>query len=389
MAITTSSWSGYFEDFDHIFIGEEYDDGAGDAVSMTGDVNGDGYDDVLIGSPGFDVEGGLSSAGTAHLIFGGTMPYYSEDNLDDLVDTYGGARWTGINTDGPGSILTIAGDVNGDGYDDVLVGGDTSSLLRSHSGMVYLMLGATSLASGSADDEALAMFYTDGAVLGWDSRLASQTDLDGDGLSDLAMSAHYPLPGQAYVVFGATSFAHTGDVLLDADADAMLVGTDSSDDLGWALAGVEDMNGDGYDELAATSPFYTSSTTSSGGRMFLFYGSTTGWSLGMDAEASADAIVEGDTDGLYLGEAVASGDLDGDGHGDVAVSGEDTIFAFYGPLTGTTLTSSALLTIESESGWGSIGDQLLMADFTGDGVDDLVTSSPTVSAVFRDEGVGP
>lgn len=100
-------------------------------------------------------------------------------------------------------------------------------------------------------------------------------------------------------------------------------------------------------------------------------------------------LVQGDTDDLDLGEAAASGDLDGDGHGDVAVSGVDTVFAFYGQLTGTTVASRAPSTLESESGWGSIGDQLLMADFTGDEVDDLVTSSPTVSAVFRYDGVGP
>jgi menaquinone-dependent protoporphyrinogen IX oxidase len=114
------------------FIGENSHDYAGRSVSSAGDVNGDGYDDVIIGAP-YNSDGG-GYAGKAYLLYG---PLYGEIDL-----AYADASFIGENAyDYAGESVSQAGDVNRDGYDDVIIGAPYNSDGGSYAGKAYLFYG--------------------------------------------------------------------------------------------------------------------------------------------------------------------------------------------------------------------------------------------------------
>ena len=103
-------------DSDASFWGEDANDRSGSSVASEGDVNGDGYDDILIGAPGDD-DGG-NGAGQTYLIFGKASGWAMDRKLSDSDASF----WGEDSNDISGSSVAGVGDVNGDGYDDILVG---------------------------------------------------------------------------------------------------------------------------------------------------------------------------------------------------------------------------------------------------------------------------
>jgi len=308
-------------DADGIFTGEAANDWAGMGLNGAGDVNDDGYDDFLVGAP-YDDQGG-SNAGATYLVLG---PVGGEASLGDV-----GVKLRGnVTYDYAGRRMDGAGDVDGDGFDDVLVSAYYEDSGGAEAGAVHLFYGPVSadMALSSSDAKLVGEVAND--IAGVD--VAGAGDIDGDGDDDILIGAMRADAGagRSYLVLDAV----TGTRDLSA-ADAILYGVNGGSYSGNAVNGAGDMDGDGYGEVVIGA-YYDSAVGSGTGSTYLLFGPVSG---GVDL-ADADVIFHGENDGDYTGFSVgAAGDLDGDGRSDLLVSGylDDTggtsagaTYLFYG-----------------------------------------------------------
>jgi hypothetical protein len=281
-------------------IGEAATDYAGFSVSGAGDVDGDGFDDLLVGAFGNDT-GGVE-AGTAYLVLG---------PVSGALDLSGArARLIGeASADYAGQSVSGAGDVDGDGFDDLLVGAPQNGTSGSRVGAGYMVLGPVSgdLDLGSADARLIGEDANDNAG----SSVSGAGDVNGDGFDDLLVGADDAGgsgAGVAYLVLGPVS----GDIDLGS-ADARLIGEDDWDHVGDAVSGAGDADGDGFDDLLVGA-FANDAGGSRAGSAYLVLGPVSG---GFDL-GSADARLIGEVASDEAGCSVSgAGDVDGDGFDDL------------------------------------------------------------------------
>lgn len=189
---------GLLADADHVLGGEAFEDSAGRAVASAGDVNGDGRGDLLVGAPESDSP--ATAAGSAYLLLsGGTGS--AELAFADAI--YRGASAN----DRAGYTIAGAGDTDGDGFDDVLVGAYNDSSAGAGAGAAYLFYGAATPASGSTA-AADAAFYGETAGDGASEGLGAG-DFNGDSLADVVIGS--PVEGTAGGAAGATYVLFGGD----------------------------------------------------------------------------------------------------------------------------------------------------------------------------------
>ncbi len=308
---------------DASFLGVGNHDRSGSAVSNAGDVNGDGYDDFLIGAWANDANG--DDAGAAYLIFGKPDGWRRNTPL-----TLAKASWVGETArDEAGKGVASAGDVNGDGYDDFLIGAPSNSESKDFAGKVFLILGRPFGWSWK-----LVLNQADASFLGEDTNDSAGNpigyigDVNGDGFADFAVGAwssdaNQADAGQVYIFFGKKEIWPLGHSL--SAADASFVGETSGDAAGLALAPAGDVNGDGFDDLligAWRNKFQGIET----GQTYLFYGRANGWRMRTNVAFAARSYL-GKSSGAAAGRAVAfAGDVNGDGYDDflIGAKGEDT-----------------------------------------------------------------
>ncbi len=239
---------------DVVLNGEAAGDAFGYSVAGAGDVNRDGYADVLVGA--YENSAAGPGAGRAYLYHGGPKP----DAVADVILTGEAAG------DRFGISVAGAGDVNGDGFADVVVGAYQNDAGGRDAGRAYVYYGAPRLGmrpnavlTGSAEGDAFGF------------AVAGAGDVNKDGFADVIVGAYHndaggKDAGRAFVYFGGANFS--------TKADAVLTGEGAGDAFGYAVGAAGDVNADGYADLLVGA-YGNDAGGSAAGRAYVFYGGTT------------------------------------------------------------------------------------------------------------------
>jgi hypothetical protein len=294
----------------------------GQSVADGGDVDGDGYGDFVVGAPWGDY--GCTSfeeRGYQDFHCGDAFVFYGPVTSNIAVDSSGadavlvGTRATtdlSLNEQ-IGIAVTGAGDLDGDGYDDVGVAGTLADYTGTDSGVVWIHLGPLSGSVAVTTGDASVRGDSAGDQLG--TSLSVQGDLDGDGYSDLVVGAPYAdeggaNAGAAYVFYG--SIAGTNGA---ASADLVLYGAEAGDLAGSEVSFVENIDGAGANAVVVSAPYNDLIATSSGAVYVL-----TSPGIGtFYLDDAAAALFTGRNTSDLAGSPARASDLDGDGAGDVVI----------------------------------------------------------------------
>jgi Ca2+-binding RTX toxin-like protein len=324
-----------------IFGADAYDR-SGWSVSAAGDVNGDGFGDVIVGAISANSAGNAKpSAGESYVIFGKSTGLADIDLA--TLTTAQGFRILGADAyDGSSWSVFAAGDVNGDGLDDVIIGArqaNAAGNAKSSAGESYVIFGQT---GGFTDIDLVTLTPAQGFRMfgaepfdqsGWSVSAAG--DVNGDGFGDVIVGAisadaagnSKPVAGESYVIFGqADGFSDIDLATLTATQGFRILGADAGDESGWSVSSAGDVNGDGFDDLmvGARSADAAGNAKVSAGESYVIFGKSTGLAdidLATLTAAQGFRILGADAFD-YSGRSVsAAGDVNGDGFDDLIVGG--------------------------------------------------------------------
>ncbi|HMQ70128.1 MAG TPA: FG-GAP-like repeat-containing protein, partial [Ignavibacteria bacterium] len=204
-----------------IFTSDTIKSAFGISVSSAGDVNGDGFSDIIVGASSYN-----SGTGRAYIFFGGlTM-----DNIADVTLIGNNILQCAF-----GSSVSTAGDVNGDGFSDVIVGAGN---YVSNTGKAYIYYG------GSPMDSIYDKTMTGESIQNhFGSSVSSAGDVNGDGFSDVIVGAfrYNNYTGKAYIYFGGSP--------MNGVVDITLTGNTTGGYLGYSVSNAGDVNGDGFSDV--------------------------------------------------------------------------------------------------------------------------------------------
>ncbi len=344
------------------FIGEVGVDLFGVTVSSAGDVNGDGYEDIIIGAP-FNDAGGVN-AGRAYIYFGGTVM----DSIADVILTGEAAG------DIFGISVSSAGDVNGDSYDDVIVGAQENSAGGTAAGRVYIYFG------GELMDDIADIIMTGTTSNNFFGKcVAGAGDVNGDGYDDVLASAPYynNSTGITYIFYGGS--------LMDTIPDVVMIGENLVQYFGSSIASAGDVNGDSFADVLIGGAYNSSSTFA--GKAYLYLG-------GVSMDSTADVVMNGEMISDRFGYSVSSaGDVNGDGFSDVIIGsinndagGMDAgrAYVYFGAANMDNIADWISTGEASEDQFGS--SVASVGDVNGDGFGDIIVGAYQNDAGGMDAG---
>ncbi len=332
------------------------------------DVDGDGDVDLIVGAP-IEAMGGAQT--------GAVHEFRSPDfSMAARIHRPASGRTF------YGSSLSFAGDIDGDGFGDLVAGNQTTAgetpylrILRGQPG--GLEPGPTLVIPSEIVSE------DEFGVLG------AGADLDGDGYSDVVVGAPRQDragavdSGRVYVFWGGSSGLGATPTILDTPNPA------TQGTFGFALASQGDVDGDGFVDLLASAPGEAGATMPNSGRVYLFRGTSDRAELAARSQVIVSANAQA---GGSLGVRVSlRGDFNSDGLADAVVSSiEDVgialragrVYVHYGSPDGLRSAASVVISSPSPTGVplgraGSFGTSFVVADFTGDGRSDLAVGAAT------------
>jgi hypothetical protein len=340
------------------------------SVAAAGDVNGDGYGDIVVGSYTYD--NGQINEGAAFVYHG------SQAGINPVAAATLESNQTEAKS---GISVACAGDINGDGYSDILVGVWQFDQGETNEGAVMVHQGSpagiikTPISTIEGNQA--------NAAMGWSTKSAG--DINGDGYSDIIAGANMFDNGQADE--GAAFVWCGGAEGVTTVAATVLEGNQDATQLGWSVASAGDVNGDGYSDVMIGAPDYDNGQVDEG-VVYLYEGTPQGLE-------QFPTLIEDNRSGERFGLAISgAGDLNGDGFDDVIIGApnyengqveEGAVIIYYGSITGLNLLNPVIL--ESNTPYSYFGVSVANAgDVNGDGYADVVIGSSSPSKIQNQEG---
>jgi Ca2+-binding RTX toxin-like protein len=396
-----------------IIQGDATGDYAGRSVSSAGDINGDGYDDLIVGAPNGD-DGGRY-AGEAYVVFGSASGFGTVDgtgrsviDLTFLTPSQGFIIQGDAPLDFAGRSVSSAGDLNGDGYGDLIVGAGDGDDGGDGAGEAYIVFGSASGfgsvdATGRSVIDLTSLAPSQGFIIQGDterdytgSSVSSAGDINGDGFDDLIIGAKFGddggnVAGEAYVVFGSAagfgSVDGTGRSVIDLTSltpsqGFIIQGDLAFDYTGYSVSSAGDINGDGFDDLIVGA-WGGDGGGPNAGEAYVIFGSASGFgTVNATGRSVIDLtfltpsqgfIIQGDAPLDYAGRSVSSaGDINGDGFDDMIVGalvGDDggsaagEAYVIFGSALGASLAPQTLTgTAAADRLIGGVSDDTLIGN---------------------------
>jgi Ca2+-binding RTX toxin-like protein len=377
-------------------------DHSGFSVASAGDINHDGYADIIIGAPDADPHG--SGSGAAYVVFGKAGGFAANIDLASLNGSNGFALSGAAAGDFAGSSVH-SGDINGDGYADLIIGAPGAA-----PGATYVVFGHSGAFAAALDLSSLngttGTLLTTSAPFHRDVQAGfsvSAGDFNGDGIDDVLIGAPYAYgygksSGAAYIVFGHTG-AFNSSQFIDTNLGTggiRIIGAEHLDMAGFAVASAGDINGDGFDDLIVSMPYantpYNNDPTR--GVSYVVFGTDSG--IATIDLSSANGTNAFKVPGVFIGDLTgysvsAAGDVNGDGFADLIIgapnagSGAEGIaYVLFGQPNGFDATID-LHNLNATRGFWVYGDNSgdqagasvsAAGDINGDGFDDLLVGAP-------------
>jgi flavodoxin len=336
----------------------------GSSVATAGDINKDGFSDIIVGDAGYD--NSETDAGKVFIYYGSA---FGLKNTPDPVSPEGNQDYSWM-----GSSVACAGDVNADGYSDIIIGEPG----QNSGGRVLVYYGSSSGLLSTP-------WSMSGPLASWFGRsVGCAGDVNGDGFSDIIIGAP---AADGQVLNAGKVFLYYGSPAGVSSISWESEGNQDPGRYGCSVSTAGDVNGDGFSDVIIGSDYFTSDQTWEGAA-FVYYGSPGGLS------AIPAWTVEGNQDDAALGCSVASaGDVDGDGFGDVIIgaygaglTNSGKAYIYFGSGDGLSGASTPLIKEGTQADEGFGYNVACAGDVDGDGFSDIIIGSPDFSNIESREG---